>query len=193
MRVNLSIFRRFANDERGNGIVEGAIMLPVMLMAWIGAYAIWEAFASRSAVQKATHVAADLLSREMVAASTGFLDGLDATVEYLVDARFDVSTRFTSFTRTGPGDADVQVLWSYAPSLQTALQSQMTQEQLVTMAGQLPKLSTGNSAIIVETQMGYSMPFTLPIFSMVVPSSFSNVAVLMPRYVPRICREGTPC
>lgn len=190
---NLRIFRRFLHDERGNGVIEGAMMLPVLLMAWVGAYAFWEAFNSRSSVQKATHVAADLLSREMVAATAGFLDGLDTTIEYLVDARFDVSTRYTSFTRTGPNDTDVQVQWSYVPSLQTALQAPMTSSDLVGMAARLPKLSPGNSAVIVETQMAYSLPFTVPIASYAVPASFSNMVVLTPRFVPKICRDGVPC
>lgn len=187
---NLSRLRRFLRDEGGNGIIEGAIMLPVLLMAWVGAHAFWEAFSSRSTMQKATFVAADLLSREMVPVSNGFLDGLDATIEYLVDDRFNVSTRFTSFTRTGPLESDVQVNWSYSPAL---LQPAMTTAELVTMAGRLPKLSTGNSAVIVEAQMAYSLPFTVPIASYAVPSSFSNMVVLRPRFVTRICRVGVPC
>lgn len=187
---NMSVIRRFLRDERGNGVIEGAMMLPVLLMAWVGVYAFWEAFNSRSTVQKATHIAADLLSREMVPVTNGFLDGLDTTIEYLVDNRFDVSTRFTSFTRTGPADSEVQVQWSYSPA---ALQTPMTNTQLQAMASRLPKLSTGNSAVIVETQMSYSLPFTVPIVTYAVPSSFSNMVVLTPRFVTKICRDGVPC
>lgn len=184
------MFRRFLRDDRGNGIVEGVIVLPLLLMAWVGAFAFWEAFNARAAMQKATYVAADILSREMVAVDDAFLEGLDTTVDYLVDDRFDVSTRFTSFERTGPGNEQVTVLWSRS-SAQTW--TPMADADLVAMADQLPVLSQGNTAVIVETRMGYSLPFKVPIASYVVPATFNKKVVLMPRYLPRICHSAVAC
>lgn len=184
------IFRRFLRDDRGNGIIEGVIMLPVLLMAWVGTFAFWEAFNARAAMQKATYVAADILSREMVPVDDAFLGGLDTTVGYLVDDRFDVSTRFTSFERTGPGNTDVRVLWSRSFA-QTP--TPMTDVDLVAMANELPVLSQGNTAVIVETRMGYSLPFTVPIATYVVPATFNKQVVLLPRYLPKICHTAVAC
>lgn len=181
---------RFGAGEAGNAVVEGVIMLPVMLMAWIGLYAFWEGFNSRSAVQKAAYVAADLLSREMVPVSDAFLDGLDNTVEYLVGQRFDVSTRFTSFAKTGTLDSDVAVVWSYSPG---AAMATMTTADLVAKAAQLPKLAVGSTAIIAETSMAYSTPVSVPIASYVVPASFSDMVVLRPRFLAKLCRAGSAC
>lgn len=182
--------RRFISDERGNGVIEAVMILPVMLMAWIGLYAFWEAFNARSSVQKATFVAADVLSREMVPVSDAFLDGLDTSMEYLVNSRFNVSSRFTSITRTGPLDSDVAVVWSYSPS---SAMTALTTSDLVAQAATLPKLAAGSTALVVDTQMAYSLPFTVPIASYVVPSSFSDRVVLRPRFLPKLCRGTTAC
>ncbi len=190
MRGIRGVLRRYLRDEAGNGVIEGVVLLPVLLMAWLGVYAFWEAFNARSAVQKAAFVSADLLSREMVPVSNGYLDGLDAAVEYLVDSRFDVTTRFTSYTRTGPLDTDVQVLWSYSPSM---LMQPMVNADLVALAARLPVMTTGSTAVIVQTQMAYSVPFRVPIANYVVPASFSDMVVLRPRYVTKICRANIAC
>ncbi len=191
MRAGLrKVLGRFGASEGGNAVVEGVMMLPVMLMAWLGLFAFWEGFSSRSAVQEAAFVAADLLSREVVPVSDAFLDGLDNTVEYLVGQRFNVSTRFTSFSRTGTLDTDVAVNWSYSPGSAMAA---MTSAQLVAKAAQLPKLAVGSTAIISETTMAYSTPFSVPIASYVVPASFSDMVVLRPRFLAKVCRAGIAC
>lgn len=182
--------RRFVRSERGGAVVEGVLMLPVMVAAWIGLYAFWEGYNTRAALQKATFSMADMLSREMVPVSGALLDGLDGGAEYLVGPRFDVTTRFTGFRRTGPNDADVAVIWSYSPG---ELRAAMTTADLVAMAGQLPNLSVGTMAVIAETQMAYSAPTPVPLISYLVPSSFSERVVLRTRFVPKLCWTGVAC
>lgn len=182
-----SFLRRFWRDDRGNAIVEAVFFLPVLLVAWVGIFAFWEVFSARSAVQKAGYAAADLLSRQMVPVSGATLDGLDKAVEYLVGPRFDVTTRFTHFTRTGPLDTDVAVNWSYSTETQVPV---LATPDLVAMAGQLPKLSVGSAGLLVQTDMAYRTPFAVPIVNYVVPEAFADAVVLRPRYVPKLCWEG---
>lgn len=181
--------RRFVTDDRGHAVVEGVIILPALLLAWISVFVFWEAFSSKSTFQKATFAAADILSREMVPATDATLDGMDTVMEYLVDSRFDVASRFTSFARTGPLDADVVVTWSYSPS--DAI-SAMTTADLVARAASLPKLTVGSTALIVDTRMDYSLPVSVPLATYAVPESFNESIVIRPRFVPRLCRAGTP-
>lgn len=180
----------FRAGEGGNAVIETVVILPTLLLAWIGVFVFWEAFSSRSMVQKAGFVAADVLSREMVPVTDAFLDGLDASMEYLVDNRFDVASRFTSFTRTGANDTDVAVVWSYSPA---GVMTAMTNADLVAQAAQLPKLTVGSTALIVDTRMNYSLPVSLPLASYAVPSSFSDSIVLRPRFLAKLCRSGTAC
>lgn len=182
--------RRFCRDERGDAVIEAVLMLPVLAAAWIGLYAFWEAFESRSSVQKAAFAAADILSREMVPVTDETLDGLDAVMEYMVDSRFEVASRFTSFTRTGATDADVAVVWSYSPA---GAMTALTTAELKLRAANLPKLATGSTALLVDTQMAYSLPVSVPFISYVVPASFADYVVLRPRYVPKLCRSGIAC
>lgn len=182
--------RRFLTAEAGNAVIEGVLILPVLLLAWIATFVFWEAYSSRSAVQKAAFVTADVLSREMVPVADSFLDGLDNVAEYLVDPRFNVATRFTSFTRTGPADTDVAVAWSYSP---TAAIAAMTTTDLVALSARLPKLTVGSTGLIVDARMNYSLPVSVPLANYVVPSSFSEMVVLRPRFVAKVCRVGSAC
>lgn len=181
--------RHFWSDDTGNAVVETVLILPALLAAWIGLFVFWEAFNARSTVQKAAFAAADVLSRETVPVTDATLDGLDRVMEYLVDPRFDVASRFTSFRRTGTLDSDIVVTWSYAPAGALAA---MTTADLVARAANLPKLPVGATALIVDTRMDYSLPVSLPFAGYVVPSSFSDSVVLPPRFLPRLCRAGTP-
>ena len=180
----------FKTGEGGNAVIESVMILPMLLLAWVAVFAFWEAFNSRSMVQKAGFAAADVLSREMVPVTDAFLDGLDTSMEYLVDNRFDVTSRFTSFRRTGANDTDVAVVWSYSPA---GAMAALTNAELVAKAAQLPKLTVGSTALIVETRMNYSLPVSLPLASYVVPSSFSDSIVLRPRFLAKLCRSGTAC
>ncbi len=182
--------RRFIAQDRGNAVIETVIILPTMLVAWIAVYAFWEAYSSRTAFQKAAHVAADLLSREMVPVTDTTLTGLDTVMEYLVDSRFDVASRFASYTRTGPLDTDVVVTWSF--STESATLPALTTADLVARATNLPRLTVGATALVVDTRMNYSLPMSVPVATFVVPSSFSQSVVLRPRFVTRLCRAGTP-
>lgn len=182
--------RRFFAQERGNAVIETVIILPTMLVAWIALYAFWEAYSSRTAFQKAGHVAADLLSREMVPVTDATLTGLDTVMEYLVDGRFDVDSRFASYTRTGPLDTDVVVTWAFSTA--SATLPALTTADLVARAANLPRLSVGSTALVVDTRMTYSLPMSVPVASYVVPSSFSQSVVVRPRFVTRVCRPGTP-
>lgn len=184
------IIRRFLLSEGGGAIIEGVMMMPLMLAAWVGLYAFWEGYNARDSLEKATFATADILSREMVPVTGALLDGLDNGAEYLVGPRFDVTTRFTAFRRTGANDTDVAVVWSYAPG---SLRPAMTTADLVAMAGRLPKLTTGSMAVISETQMAYSAPSSIPFVGYVVPSSFSEMVVLRPRFVPKLCWAGSAC
>ncbi len=190
-RRPLPHLRAFLRDEGGSAVIESMMIIPVILMAWIGTYAFWEAFSARGTVQKANFAVADILSREMVPVTDTFLDGLDTTMEYMVGPRFDVSARFTVYSKTGPNDTDVAVLWSYSPGTAMAV---LTTAGLQARGANLPKLTTGSTAIVVDTQMAYSVPFRIPIASYVVPSSFSDTVVLRPRYLAKLCRAGaTTC
>lgn len=180
----------YLRDTSGTAVIETVLILPIMLLSWVALYAFWEGYNSRAAVQKATFVAADMLSREMVPVTNAYLDGLDTVMEYMVQQRFDVSSRFTAYTRTGTADSNVAVVWSYSPS---GAMPALTTTALQARAASLPALSTGSTAIIVDTTMGYSPPMGVPFIRYAMPSSFSNTVVLTPRFLAKFCRSGIAC
>lgn len=182
--------RRFWRDESGSAILEAMMFIPLLAAAWVGVFVFWDGFSSKAALQRATHAAADMLAREMVPVDTTTLAGLDAGMELVVPGRFNVTSRFTAFRRTGPNDADVAVVWSHSPG---ALLPAMTDAQLQSRAATLPALTVGSHALIVDTTMNYAAPMNIPLVTYTVPSSFSDWVVLRPYYVAKLCQAGVPC
>lgn len=182
--------RDFAGRSEGTAVMEAVMILPVLLMAWVGLYAFWEAYNARTTLQKATFTAADMLSREMVPVTDSYMNGLDSVMEYLVQSRFDVASRFTAYTKTGPNDTDVTVDWSYSPN---AAMPALTTATLQARVANLPVLGLGTTALVVDTSMNYSVPTGVPFITYAVPSAFSTNMVLLPRYLPKLCRSGLAC
>lgn len=186
LRPNL---RRFLRAEAGSVIVEGVVWLPVLLFAWLTVFGFWDAYRDRSAVQKATFVAADLISREMVQVDTAYLDGIGRLVDRLSGTAMTVTKRYTLYRRSGAGDSEVAVVWSYAPGDGTA----RTTASLQAMAASLPKIKTGDTALLVETTGSYSKSLTSPIRALVLAGSVTTRVVLRPRFQPAVCLNAATC
>ena len=84
-----------------------------MAMGMTGFFAFWNAYQTLNMVQKGTYAVADMLSREMVPASPGFITGLETTLEYIIERNANI--RVTSIRRIANGPAGVAGLDELAP------------------------------------------------------------------------------
>lgn len=179
----------FLQGEGGTAIVEGVVWLPVLLFGWLTVFGFWDVYRERATVQKATYVAADLLSREMVPVDTAYLDGLGRLIDGLSDANMTVTKRYTVYRRTGEDDTDLSVLWSYAPNDGPTRNTAQVRE----MVAALPKIRQGETAILVETSATYAKTLTRPFESLVLGGTMDTRVVLRPRFFPAVCLNAASC
>ncbi|MBC2834002.1 TadE/TadG family type IV pilus assembly protein [Paragemmobacter straminiformis] len=179
----------FLSGEGGSAIVEGVVWLPVLLFAWLTVFGFWDVYRERATVQKATFVAADLLSREMVPVDTAYLDGLGRLIDRLSDKNMTVTKRYTLYRRNGSNDSELSVIWSYAPNAGTPRDG----AQLQSIASSLPKIRQGETAILVETSATYAKTLTRPFESLVLGGTMETRVVLRPRFFPTVCLNAVSC
>ena len=176
---------RFSRDEKGSVIAEAVIVLPVMLWAYLALFVYWDAFRSMNTVQKAAYTISDMVSREMVGITTGYVNGLDRMLEYLVDDNQTVSLRVTSVTWSAANNR-FEVHWSRAPG---GGEPVLTTATLQNYAGQIPDMSAGDYVVIVEIWADYAPSFEVGMDDTV----FNQFIVTRPRFLPCIPIDGVAC
>ena len=76
---------RFARDERGAILVETVLALPMLIWAYMGLFVFWDAFQTANALQKASYMAADFVTRGDSTTTTQ-LTGLRTAMDYMINA-----------------------------------------------------------------------------------------------------------
>jgi hypothetical protein len=181
-------FHRFAGEERGTVLAEGVIALPILLWAYVGLFAYWDAFRSLNTLQKAAYTISDMISREnptTTSLTSAYVVGMDKVLEYLIDADTDAKLRVTSVTWSDTNQR-FEVHWSRSPYDQLP---EMTTDMLQAYAGHIPSMTAGDYVIIVEVQMPYTPAFNVGLS----PQTFGQFIVTRPRFIPCIPMDSAPC
>ena len=178
----------FLRDQTGAAVVETMLWLPVLIFAWLAVFGFWDTYRDRATVQKATFAVADILSREMVPVTNGYLDTLGLMVDRLTAQGMAVSKSFAAYRRNS--DGTVTLIWSYAPANNgTAL----SQSDLTAMAANLPAIKANTTAILVKSAATYNSTLRAPLNDLVFSGTVNSTVVLQPRYLTAICRNTSPC
>ena len=173
----------FARNETGAVVAEAVIILPLFIWAYIGLYAYWDAFRSNNAMQKAAFTVSDMLSREQVEITSGYVDGLQLVVDYLIDEDQTARIRLTSITFDGTDQA-FKVHWSASPG---GTMSPLTTDSLQAFANLIPDMSPGDYAIVLEVEADYE-----PNFDVGLPDqTFREFVVTRPRFAPCLRLAGS--
>jgi Flp pilus assembly protein TadG len=181
-------FQRFAGEERGTVLAEGVIALPILLWAYVGLFAYWDAFRSLNTLQKAAYTISDMISRENptdTSLTSAYVEGMDKVLEYLIDSDVDAKLRVTSVTWSDTNQ-QFEVHWSRSPYGQEV---ELTTETLQTFADQIPTMTAGDYVIIVEVQMPYTPAFNVGLTE----QHFKQFVVTRPRFIPCIPMDSAPC
>jgi hypothetical protein len=64
-----------------------------------------------------------------------------------------------------------------------------TNETLITVVDRIPRMSDGDSVVLVETELTVQPVFEVGLSNQVI----SNFVVTRPRFLPKICLVGSPC
>ncbi len=177
--------KRFGRDDTGSVVAEAVIVLPVFLWAYIALFVYWDAFRSMNTVQKASFTLSDMISREKQGINSAYVEGMGDLAEHLIDANQNARVRISSVTWSDT-NARFEVYWSASPD---NARVPLTTGTLQSYAYQIPTMSAGDNAIIVEMDVDYQ-----PTFDIGMPDqTFSQFIVTRPRFIPCITLDTVPC
>ena len=176
---------RFGRDETGSVVAEAVIVLPMFLWAYIALFVYWDAFRSMNTVQKASFTISDMISREKQGIDSGYIEGMGDVLEYLIDENQDARVRVTSVTWSDTNN-QFEVYWSASPD---SILTPLTTASLQDYVYEIPTMSAGDNAIIVEVNVDFQ-----PTFDIGMPDqTFHQFIVTRPRFIPCITLDTVPC
>jgi hypothetical protein len=186
--------RRFAADQRGAMPVEGLLAFTFLAWWYAASFQFFDALEQRNVNLKAAYTVADLMSRETgpdpddptkVAIDDGYVYGLNRVFDYLTFSNRPTWIRVSS-VYWDAGQNRFRVEWSYATGSGHQAQSDAT---LQTIAGRIPAMSVGDSAIVMETFMAYE-----PIFNVGLAARwYDTLIVTRPRFAACIPWDHYAC
>lgn len=168
---------RFLRDKDGGLSVEAAMILPVLLWAYLGLFVFIDAFQSKSINIKAAATIGDLLSREQEEVNADYMEGLNDVLGFLTHSNHDTIMR-VSVVRYDAVDDEHILVWSYG----TAGKPHLTQGSLGEIEPDIPVMQDAGTVIVVETWMAYE-PFLNVGLE---PMYYENVVVTSPRFAPQL-------
>ncbi|NUB44155.1 hypothetical protein GEU84_007160 [Fertoebacter nigrum] len=178
IRAALLPLRRFARDQRGAVMTEALITLPMLVWAYLTMFVFWDVYRSMNMVQKASYTIADLISRQSEV-SPADLTGMSRVMEFMLPGDMDAAMRISSVV-WDQADNRYEILWSRRVS-GTSL-SALTTSTLQAHVARLPRMSDGNTVIVVETAVPYSPAMEMGIDDM----TFREFIVTPPRFFNRV-------
>lgn len=178
--------RRFRRREDGYMLVEAVLIVPFLLWGYISLYSYWDAYRTMTDLQKVAYTASDLISREQRPVNAGYMVGVRDTMNAMMGRNLDVELRVTSIMWSEIENRFV-VEWSDSPSGR----AQLTTDSIVSMAGRIPAMSDGRTAIILEAWLDFEPNMSLGVADLpgLQPVTFTEFIVTPPRYSPRIVFE----
>ena len=185
-RLFRHLLGRFRKGTSGSVSVEAVFVVPMMMLGLFGFYAFWDVYRTQNMVQKASYAVADMLSREMIPATQPFIDGLEDTLEFLIQQ--EARIRVTSVRRVsdGPtGTTGLDVLWSYSPG---NVMLPLTDQTLVQVEPDIPMMAVGSNIVIFEVVVPYTA-----VTDILTIDTLDEVVAMRPRFLPTLCMQGTVC
>lgn len=176
-RTGGSALRRFLDDRRGVSAIEFAIIAPVLLLLLLGGTTIFVLVRESRMTERATFTVSDLISRATAVTpselSTQHALFLAITRHPADDVRFRV-TSLKKVEGKKKGESLFEIDWSWAAA------PQVRRTDVASIAGTLPLVAVGDSALLVETSLT-----SKPLFSYLglSPQTFTFVSANRPRFV----------
>ncbi|MEM9797926.1 MAG: hypothetical protein AAF919_15650 [Pseudomonadota bacterium] len=173
---------RFLREEAAAVSVEAVLMIPVLVIFFIGFFTFFDAYRRQSTIEKASYAIADVLSRYEGTTTVGDFDirGLRSIFTFLTFAETRNYIRVTEIQRNGN---TLDKIWSHS----TDGQPIMTDARLEGYKDQIPTLDDEERLIIVETFSIYEPPFNVGIE----PRIFETFVATKPRYATRLICDNT--
>lgn len=156
----------FGTGQEGSMPTEGVMAFTFLIWWYISSFQFFDAYRQKNMNLKAAYTVADMLSRETgpipgdpasAAINQAYINGLNTVFDYLTYSNRATWVRVSS-VYWDASDSKYRVDWSAVSGTGHQV---MTTPLLQGYSNRIPVLPTGDSVIIVETNMAYE-----PIFSM---------------------------
>lgn len=183
MRAFKLRLRIFAGRQDGSMPVEGVMASTFLIWWYISSFQFFDVYRQKNINLKAAYTISDMLSRETgpvvtdptsVPVNQTYINGLNTVFDYLTYSRKPTWVRATSLYWDAD-DSKYRVDWSAASGTGHQVLNTIS---LQAYANRIPKLTNGDTVIMVETFMAYE-----PMFSMgLKPTVFNTMITTSPRF-----------
>ncbi len=170
------LLKRFLSDTSAAVAFESVIIFPILVWAWVGTFAFFDAYRVYNTSIKATFTISDLVSRQTSTVYASDIEGYGRMLETLIRDTYSVEMRVTQILRDNSGN--YQVDWSHA----TGTQAQLFNANIPAIQHQLPDIATGERVILVESFVDYRPAFNVGINDI----TFDNFTLTRPRYAGQV-------
>ncbi len=168
--------QRFFTETSAAVAFETVIIFPILLWAWIGTFAFFDAYRVYNTSIKATFTVADLLSRQTSTVYGYDIEGMAEMLRAMIRDTDGVEVRVTQIVRDNSGNYRVD--WSHA----TGTQAQLFTASLAALEDRLPDMANGERVILVESFIDYLPAFNIGINDL----TFENFTLTRPRYAGQV-------
>lgn len=186
--MKMQIFEHFKNDERGSMAIELVMVVPIIVWVLLSTFVYFDVYRAESVSNRASLTLADMFSREKTAIDNTYLDGARELLRTLTYSDDNPDFRVTAY-RFQASDNTYRRIWSRNRGMSPNLTN--TDLAALKTAGRLPLLADGDRAILVETNIEYSAPFSIgfgPFTGTDLDDvTFTTFTVIRPRFEPQLC------
>ncbi|MDJ0630031.1 MAG: hypothetical protein QNJ44_17365 [Rhodobacter sp.] len=170
------IFKSFQRHEDGVLSTEAALIMPVLLFAYLGLFSFYDGFRTQNINVRASYTISDMLTRETDCVDDFYIAGLNDILSVLTQSKYPTILRVTALTYEEDTD-ELEFHWSSVDGGTGGI-TEYTEGNFSALEPDIPTMADEDMVIIVETWSGY-----VPIFDVGVESFyFENLVATRPRF-----------
>lgn len=186
VRINMKTWlSRFRNDERGSVMVETVITLPLLIWAVGATYEFFEVHRYHSARDKASYTIADMISREMLPITPGYLTNAKTVFDTIANDDGQNALR-VSIVKYDSDEDKYSVKWSEVRG--PSKLRKLTTSDVETAHDKLPVMRDGDELIVVDSMSEYPPMFDIWFGDAM---DVATHVVTSPRFAPQINWENS--
>jgi len=173
----------FRDDTRGDMAVEAIIMMPVLLWSYFAIYAFFDAYRTKSEIQKAAFTIGDMLSRETGAITPTYIENTHKLFDFLTNSGdLDTAIRISAI-KYDADDEEYEVRWSEVSGAVPSLSNDV----MSNYQAYLPNMVDNETVIVVETWKEFKpgLRVGLP------DQTLATYSFTRPRFAPQIVWSDT--
>jgi len=176
----IPFLRRFFRDETGVLSTEAALILPLLMWAYLGLFTMFDAFRMQNINVRAAYTISDMLSRETEDVTPAFLAGLNDIFALLIRSQYPTVMRVT-VVRYDEANDDLILVWSHVDG-GNGTKGPITEATMDEFDDRIPVMANAATGIVVETWGGF-----VPMLNVGIDAQyFENFVVTRPRFAPQL-------